>query len=70
MDSNIKSSNEIAFLNLSTEINYDSIKYSLYRLLEERQFVAIAILEHSENTYYKYLYDYLNAKIKLLLALS
>jgi hypothetical protein len=41
-------------------INYDSIKYSLNRLLEERKWVAIAILDHSENTYYKELYDYLN----------
>lgn len=69
MDANIKLSNEIACLNISSTINYDSIKHSLNRLLEERQAVAIAILDHSENTYYKELYDYLNAKIKSLLAL-
>jgi hypothetical protein len=34
-------------------INYDSIKYSLNRLLEERKWVAIAILDHSENTLQK-----------------
>jgi hypothetical protein len=63
VDTNIKLSNEIAYLNISSTINYDSIKYSLNRLLEERKWVAIAILDHSENTYYKELYDYLNVKI-------
>jgi hypothetical protein len=53
VDTNIKLSNEIAYLNISSTINYDSIKYSLNRLLEERKWVAIAILDHSENTYYK-----------------
>jgi hypothetical protein len=51
VDTNIKLSNEIAYLNISSTINYDSIKYSLNRLLEERKWVAIAILDHSENTY-------------------
>jgi hypothetical protein len=50
---NIKLSNEIVYLNISSTINYDYIKYSLNRLLEERKWVAIAILDHSENTYYK-----------------
>jgi hypothetical protein len=49
VDTNIKLSNEIAYLNISSTINYDSIKYSLNRLLEEK-WVAIAILDHSENT--------------------
>lgn len=69
MSTHINLSNEIAFLHISSNINYDSIKHSLNRLLEERQAVAIAILEHSENTHYKELYNYLNTNIKILLAL-
>jgi len=71
MDEEIRLSNELAFIVISTEINYESIRHSLYRLLEERQAVAIAIIDNnSDNEYHKKLYDYLNVKIKLLLALS
>jgi Holliday junction resolvase RusA-like endonuclease len=60
---------DINNLKLSCNIDFDSVKINLTYLLNERKKVAINTVNNDMDRTSKELFDYINEKIKLLLAL-